>query len=46
MRSGLKYLVVASLIELIRDVRDPVLRVVGLGLGGCERGGEFEIGGN
>ena len=28
------------------SVRDPVLRVVGLGLGGCERGGEFEIGGN
>ena len=28
------------------DVRDPVLRVVGLGLGGGERGGEFEIGGN
>ena len=28
------------------NVRDPVLRVVGLGLGGGERGEEFEIGGN
>ena len=30
----------------IHSVRDPVLRVVSLGLGGAERGGEFEIGGN